>query len=101
MKPLVRDILRFLECVALGLWIAVMAPVLAGGVYEVVTGGPSYGFLFVLMLFVVSWFAAVMAVVPAACWKVRKSLLMCRWASILMLVVLALIRFYNLSREKF
>ncbi|MCF7784781.1 MAG: hypothetical protein K9N47_01595 [Prosthecobacter sp.] len=88
MKPSARDVWRFIECVGLGLWFALMTPELAGGIYEVITGSPSDGFLFMLMIFVVPWFAAVMAIVPAACWRVRKFLLMTRWTAFFYLIVL-------------
>jgi hypothetical protein len=84
MRPVVRNVLRFVECVALGLWIAIMPPVLAGGTYEVVTGGPSDGFLFFGMIFILPWMAAVFAVVPVSCWKVRAFRLLCRWFSIML-----------------
>lgn len=85
MKPVLRDMLHLVEGVVLGFWIAVMPVVLAGGIYEVVTGGPSDGFLFGLMFFAFAWFAAVLAVVPVACCKAARFRVLCRWISLIML----------------
>lgn len=84
MRPLDRDVLRFIECVSLGLWIALMPFVLAGGIYEIVTGSPSDGFLFILMFFAVPWFAFMMIVVPQGCWNHKRLRLCCRWLSLLL-----------------
>jgi|GEM_PF-5288253 len=70
-----------------------MTPVLAGGIYEVVTGSPSDGFLLMLMIFGFPLFAAVMLIVPVACWRVRKFLLLTRWAALFYLIVLIVIRY--------
>lgn len=91
MKPLARDALRFIQCLGLGLWIAVMPFVLAGGIYEIVTGSPSDGFLFETIVFIVPWFAVVMVVVPVACWNHQAFLVLSRWLAMLFLAVLLLI----------
>lgn len=96
MKALAREILRLIECVGLGLWLALMTPVLAGGIYEIVTGSPSDGFLFMLMIYGFPLFAAVLLIVPVGCWKSKKCLNIARWGALFFLVTLVAIRLMRL-----
>lgn len=91
MKSSGRGVLRLIECVGLGLWIALTPLALAGGLYEIVTGYPSDGFLFSLSLFVVPWSVAVMCVVPVSCWNGEDFLFRSRQVAIVLLGGMVLI----------
>lgn len=91
MKGFVLKVLWLAECLALGIWIAMMPMVIAGGIYEMATGSPSDGFFFSMIPWNLVMIPLLLLAVPLMCWKGGTPLRICRWLALGMFAVLVVL----------
>ena len=86
---------RALESVFHGLAAPFLLMAVAGGLYEIVTGSPSDGFLFSLMMFGLPIWMIIIVGIPLTCWHSVKAKLVCRVIVITCFCTILGIRAFN------